>query len=447
LHSVTAGGELKRKLAKHSTPRLWWLSPVAVSLFVAVASIVPTALLGDDFFRTLWRSPKSVTSHTLFLFGCGAAALAFGSLIVIAIMATGETLSAEWPVLNHRAAHLMRRASTLLTTLTVTGYLGFAFLIAQAGIQPAALFAPSDDSGAPLRDSIGTIPGVTTMTQFGLAAVVISSVLLVNEYSRSELAKLLIVIGLALPRAYIFSERLAILELVVPVGVVLAARMAAQRGMWRRAAQLLPIVSLVALLVMFGAFEYFRSWNYYRDHTTMSYPQFTVSRFAGYYTTALNNGQLVLDHLNWPNRLPYDTIEGFWVAPGIESVGLYERLGGHLPPYGRPRTESIYAGVLDHFGTPEFNNQSGYVGPFIDYGTVGGLVFFLVAGLIAGFLYSAFCQARPVGLLLYPLFFLGLVEMPRYIYWPQGRTTYAWIALVIVTVLVARSRVKVGRGP
>ena len=32
-------------------------------MFVAVASIVPTALLGDDFFRTLWRSPKSVTPH------------------------------------------------------------------------------------------------------------------------------------------------------------------------------------------------------------------------------------------------------------------------------------------------------------------------------------------------------------------------------------------------
>lgn len=444
---MTAGGELGHKPARHVTPRLWWLSPVAVSLFVAVASIVPTALLGDDFFRALWRTPKSVTPHTLVLFGCGAAALAFGALVVIAIMTTAETLPAEWPALDHRSAHLLRRASTLLTTLTVVGYLGFAVLIASAGIQPAALFTPTDDAGGALRESIGTIPGVTTMTQFGLAAVVISSVLLVNEYSRSELAKLITVIGFALPRAYIFSERLAILELLVPVGVVLAARMAARRGRWRRVAQLVPIVSLVALLVMFGAFEYFRSWNYYRDHTTMSYPQFTVSRFAGYYTTALNNGQLVLDHLRWPNRLPYDTIEGFWVAPGIESVDLYQRLGGHVPPYARPRTESVYAGVLDHFGNPEFNNQSGYVGPFVDYGTLGGLVFFLVAGLIAGFLYCTFCQARPVGLLLYPPFFIGLVEMPRYVYWTQGRTLYPWIALVIVVVMFTRTRAKVGRLP
>ncbi|MFN8073380.1 MAG: O-antigen polymerase [Mycobacterium sp.] len=409
-------------------------------------SIVPTALLGDDVFRALWRTPKSVTAHTLFLFGCGAAAIAFGSLVAIALTRGDRSLSAEWPALDQRSAHLLRRAGTLLTTLTVTGYAGFAFLIARKGISPAALLSPTNDSGAPVRDSIGTIPGVTTMTQFGLAAVVISSVLLANEYSRSELAKLLTVIGLALPRTYIFSERLAIIELVVPVGVVLAARVAAQRGTGRRVAQFLPVVSLVALLVMFGAFEYFRSWNYYRDHTTMSYPQFVLSRFAGYYTTALNNGHLVLSHLQWPNRLPFDTLDGFWSAPGILSAHLYERLGGHVPPY-RPIGDSLYFGVLEQFGNPEFNNQSGYVGPFVDYGTVGGILCCLAIGLVAGFLYSSFRQAKTFGLLFYPLFFLGLLEMPRYLYWPQGRATYAWIALLIVGVSLARSRAKVGGRP
>jgi len=38
--------------------------------------------------------------------------------------------------------------------------------------------------------------------------------------------------------------------------------------------------------------------------------------------------------------------------------------------------------------------------------------------------------------------FIGLVELPRYIYWCQGRATYAWIGLLVVAVLVSRSEAK-----
>jgi hypothetical protein len=195
-------------------------------------------------------------------------------------------------------------------------------------------------------------------------------------------------------------------------------------------------------VLTFGVFEYFRSWTYYRNHGGTSYTDFVLTRFAGYYSTALNNGHLQLQHLQWPGRLPYDTIEAFWVAPGIEKMNLYEKLSGHVPPHTRGASDPLYDAMLAHFGNPEFNNGSGYVSPFLDYGTFGGLLTFLLIGIVAGILYRGFRQGSPFGLLMYPVMFTGLLEIPRYFYWSQGRATYAWIGLVIVAVLMSRTEAR-----
>lgn len=424
-------------------PGLWWLSPVAIALIIGAASIIPTALVGDEKFRTLWRTPKSITSETLLLFGCGAVALAFGALVAFSIYHAPRPQAARWPALDTDILGLLRKASTVLTVLTVSGYIGFCFLILRSGLSVSQLFAGSQDDGyLPAKDAIGTLPGVTTMTQLGVAAVVIATTVAVQQFSWFELSKILIVVGLAVPRAYIYAERLAILELVIPVSVVVAAHLSIGRRRQRTTARLLPLAGLALVVVVFSVFEYNRSWTYYRAHGQTSFVEFALSRLAGYYVTALNNGHLILEHMNWPGRWPFDTMDGFWSAPGIEQFGLYELLSGYPPPYGRGNV-SPYFDILAQFGNPEFNNQSGYVGPFIDYGWFGGLIFMFAIGVIAGLLYRLFCHGSPLGLLVYPVFFVGLVEMPRYVYWGQGRATYAWLAIAIVLVLVYRRRNRV----
>jgi hypothetical protein len=167
----------KPSRAAFSAPRVWWLSPIVVSLSLAGVSIVPTALLDDQQFRSIWGTPKWVTGETLLLFGCGAAALAFGALVGIATAPVTRPLSAPWPSLNDRSVRLLRRSSTALTSATIVGYAGFMFLIVRAGLNPLELFSGSlsYSSGILMRDVIGTIPGVTTLTQLGIAAVVTST--------------------------------------------------------------------------------------------------------------------------------------------------------------------------------------------------------------------------------------------------------------------------------
>lgn len=435
LASVDIGGT-----KQYGRPGLWWLSPAVIPLLIVLAAVVPTAFTSDAQFRTSWRTPKSVTNETLVMFGCGAAALSFGALVGIALARRGmpRPSAAKWPSLDARTVSLLHRASFVLTVATVAGYVGFVLLIARAGISPAELFGGSDVGDAlPLKDRIGTVPGVTTFTQLGIAAVVVSTTALTQRFTWREFGKIVLVVGLAVPRAYVYSERLALLELVIPISAIVAMKLSTSRGFPRVIAQTIPVFGMVTVVALFGVFEYFRSWTFYRSHGATSFWDFALNRFAGYYATALNNGQLVLDHLRWPNRWPYDTIEGFWSAPGVETVGLYERLSGHVPPYNRTDA-SPYFDVLRHYGNPEFNNPSGYAAPFADYGLIGGLAFFLIVGIILGMLYELFAVGRPMALLIYPVAFTGIVEMPRYLYWVQGRTTYTWLALLAITVLIAK---------
>ena len=122
-------------------PRVWWLSPVVVSLVVAVAAITPAALLSDPDYRLLWRTPKVITGQTLLLFGCGAVALAFGAMIVIAVAPSRRALPVTWPSLSTNSLSFLKRSSNVLTALTLVGYAGFAYLIIRSGLQPAQLIS------------------------------------------------------------------------------------------------------------------------------------------------------------------------------------------------------------------------------------------------------------------------------------------------------------------
>ena len=71
-------------------------------------------------------------------------------------------------------------------------------------------------------------------------------------------------------------------------------------------------------------------------------------------------------------------------------------------------------GVMDRFmaayGNVEYNNPGGVMAAVIDFGMVGGIIYYLAAGAIIGWFYGRYRQCQPIGLLGYPLFFVGLAN-------------------------------------
>jgi hypothetical protein len=333
---------------------------------------------------------------------------------------------AEWATL--------RAAATVLFWLTVAGYVAFVISGARNGVTPqmalGALLAQKNDSGD-IKEMVGGIVGITTLTQVGPAFVVVSTLLITNRPDAWLRRARVIVIFLAIPRAFLLAERLALIEVLVPLGVVLAlhgARSSSERT--RAAVRLAPLVMLPALLVVFGAFEYSRSWAFFSTRTNRSFLEFTALRLNGYYATSYNNGQLSLTYMRNRSGLPFESVSGFWAAPGIEQAA-----GGALEQEHAQRWND----VLTLHGTLELNSPGGLVVPFLDYGIVGGLVVFFAAGGVIGLTYRWCVAGRLPAVLLYPVITTGLFELPRFFFWTTGRATPAFVALGATAIAVRRS--------
>jgi hypothetical protein len=413
----------------------WWLSPVGAVLLVGPASLAGAWAIGDARYRAEWRTPKELTDSFAVLLLLGLVALVLGAAWWQ--LRASRIWRGPWPALADGDRALLHRAATWTFRATVFGYLALTAIGLARGVSPLTLLVSlstlSTSDG--LKDSFAPIAGVSSFTQVGIAHVVIAGLLVrlpragrtaADRRVRRRLAVLLV---LALLRAFLLSERLAILELLVPLLAIgaLRASVHARRAV-RRRIRIAPAVLLPALVAVFGLFEYARSWQFYSAHGGTSFWDFALVRFAGYYATAYNNAAIVEAHGTFPGRLPYWVVELLWTAPGASQLDLYRRLSGG--DAGRAFQEAIA-----QYGNPEFNNPGGLGVPFVDLGPAGGLVFLLGLGVLSGWCWTSLRAGRPAGMLLYPVLLTGLFELPRYLYLPQGRVLPA---LVVLSLLAAR---------
>jgi hypothetical protein len=421
---------------------LWWLAPAGAVAVVVPLTLTLAWLLDDTDYRTQWRTGKWLTTDTVLLLFAGAVVFMVGSMLPL-LGRSAATTRREWPGWGNRTYLLLLRASRWLFLATMFGYVALALAGLRNGVRPADLFAAiagQNTYNGDLKAAFAPITGITTFTQVGIAYVVVAAVLLSRGRAPGVALRLSVVLGLAMVRAYLLSERLAILELVVPlIAVVAMARYGDGRAWVRRAIKLAPVIMIPGVVAVFAVFEYSRSWIFFQAQSGGGFLQFATMRLAGYYVTAYNNGQIALLFDSKPGRLPYETVEAFWTAPGVSQLGLYDR-------FSNGGGAGTLLDLLAAHANPEFNNSCGLCAPFLDWGPLGGLVWLFVAGVVLGLVYRAFRDGRPLAVLVYPTLVTGLFELPRYLYWTQGRLVPGLLGLVITGLWVER-RTRSGRAP
>ena len=98
-----------------------------------------------------------------------------------------------------------------------------------------------------------------------------------------------------------------------------------------------------------------------------------------------------------------------------------------------------YMNLLAIGANPEFNNWGGLLSPVIDFGVVGALLYWAVMGFITGRLYCLYLRKHPLGMCIYPVVYLALSEVPRYLYLGEGRAFPALAYLLVSVVVLLRS--------
>lgn len=403
-------------------PRL--LRLLRPSTLVLVAGLVPLVLAAQTTstnYRSLWRTRKYVEAGDIWMGVALVVALALGCLL-------GERL--RWGAWRPRVAPdvLAQRSGTAAAVLLRVGLVAYLVLLLLAlsrGLGLGmALRALLGDSGA-LQDTkriLEPVGGVTTFNQLvgpGVALAVFHR-RVTGRWFRG-IRRLVILGSIAcVLRSLLYAERLALLELLVPVAVTMLMTPALAQGRrgassspallrHRRRSVVIPAVLTVVAVLVYPLQEYYRKWlPHYREVYEGSFWSYIKDRLSGYYVTAINNSVMADELGNLPR--------GAVVLRPLREVPLTGALD--LPGSGW-----TLAPVLGRYGNPEYNSIGGIFAVHADIGVMAFPLLLLV-GLLFGKIYArARSTAAPSPVVvLYGTVAVAIIELARvpYLALPRG---------------------------
>jgi hypothetical protein len=398
---------------------IWWINPWKLGVFFLIPLYVFLFAAPHVF------GPEIVTVRFRFYFDAPLFAL---GLVYLLILFAWAALVVQLDIGRGGAAsngqfRVNRLFLDVLALLAIGAYgLWFRDLI----LNPVSIIQifSGAQGHATTRLENETIPGITTATQFGVAYVIFflhERFINANRFtSRRYDVYFWTLIGLALFRVYTWGERLALIEIVMPVLVLMAVqRRDRERRLLRYALNFAPFIGIVLLGLFFAATEALRSWLHYQYEET-SFWEFVLTRMLTYYYTALNNGAGMLAILDWPTWQCEYVLGWLHKFPFLVGEGFRSMMGA------KPKPE-----FLKSFADPEFNNDSGIFTVFYDIGIPLGFLFAAVWGASLGFWYRQMMRGEGLGSLMYPALYLSLLEVLRILY-PMNQTRAFPILLAIL---------------
>lgn len=400
--------------------------PSTILLFFVGPTLLGGLSIPADQFVFLWHEPY-------FISGSFKAACCFvWVLAVVAAWAIEGPDRASFVVtLTEGQMRRLEVLTRLLAAATFAAYFVWLGIGVLRGFTPRlALEVLRGSAGAMYAakfEIFAPVGGVTTWMAIGGVAGALLAVRWRISGSRPtfSLGALLALSGL---RAIMASERIAFLEVLIPVLLVLAMTSEGfdrRFATWRRTV-VFYASGWAALYGAFGITEYIRSWsNHYAMSQGGSYWTFAFDRLMGYYATALNNAALASTSVSRSTR-------ALLLAGGQYSLGSLELLPAQAIAHRN------YGGLLQAYSNPEFNNISGVGLSLGALGLIGASVLWLciVALLAAGSL--AATRGSIAGLVAYAASSLGLLEAVRIFYFGESRYIIVLVGLAVVRTTLGR---------
>lgn len=392
-------------------------------------SLIPS----ERTYRLLWRTQRYVGVPE---------ATTFVVIGVVAALVAGGAARARWSGLRSYLAadsqvERCARAGRRLLQISVVSYVGWALVALARGLSPAAIAeAFSGDPGAlsELKESVlSPVAGLSTSSQFaglgiGLAFMAHRSG---RRMERSTVRLVIVVVTFAVCRSFLYAERLALLEVLLPVVAVtvLGPRGRATGAPSRRAAVLAIPGGVAAFVGLYLTQEYYRSWvPHYRDEYPGTFTRFAAERLSGYYATAVNNAVI---------------FDRFAESPPMWTVTepLRAVLGDDLL-YGTSRFAS-WELTLERHGNPELNNFGGFFAAFADTGVAFPVVVGAVAVLLGATYHAAVTRSNVAAVPAYGALCLAALEFSRIPYPFLARGLFPTVGAIAVMLYV---KGPIGRG-
>jgi hypothetical protein len=397
----------------------WWFRPSRIAL-LATMPIACYAYFASNQFYEQFGDFNAITTDRFFLVWMSIMAFAAASWL-------GEVVV---PAVKPPPPARIRESNFQVLLFSLALVAGAATLIFLAPFvsHPALVMAVlRGDPGASdtVREIVDKIPGVTSQENLFSVVIVLFMIkpkLTGRPRTATEKAVIALVLALTAVKVVLHTERLALIELMVPL-FLLAVAMRRSRSI---AFALMPVAGVGALFLYFTGTEYLRSWVSWYSSRSDSLLDFALYRMLGYYMTAVNNGAYVYGEIHG-YYFPLFTATWLWRLPIPGLPDLLTSISG---------TKIDYMQLLSGLNV-EFNNPSGLFSVLIDFGPLLGVLIWGLLGAISGRLYRAFVDGRYIGLVLFPTWYVGVLEMPRIFYWGDARYFPPLIISCVIVVIFA----------
>lgn len=383
----------------------WWINPAAAALAVTLPVLIASIAVSSDFQQYFDRPEKFMSPRNFMIGLLGLLAFTAGASFGSRVSLVSKPVSPSRGFLLAREPLRLSFASHIILTITLGAYVLYLSPLAfhpsfvvniLGGAQGASYLAIE------MKEQV-RIPGITSFTQLGILYVILLVIRTKLSYVKItflERTALTILLLMALVRAIAYSERLAIIELLLPVLILVCRSWRSGRFLL----MLLPALAPLGLFLFFASSEYIRSWQDRYQYYESDFLRFAAYRLFGYYVIALDTGAGFLEHLGGGVG-PVVTLQWLWAFPlDIGQNRLLSSLGFD---------QAAYSSFLHYYADEEFNNASGLFGPFVDYGFVGGVAFWGFLGCLSGKLFRYYLEGSAAGLLIFPVWFLSIVDIPR----------------------------------
>ena len=391
---------------KKNLNRVWWLNPMCIYAGLLLLVILAWNT-SSGVYRELYNIPeKAINGEYVVLYGISFIIFCIGYKFSKYPEKTDIFISFER---LYKILYFITVAATIIWFVNFTRLYGLSALF---------VFLNMDElskNNSTFFEESGTISGLTTMTEFGPIVASLCALIYKNTKKKKYIYEIIFLFILTLIRSAVFSQRVAFLEVFIPFIIVyLYDKQLTYKYNY------LPVFAVVGIMVIFGIFEYPRSWsNYYVNHYDGTFVEFVVDRISGYYTCAINTECLLLNHYDAPNYIPFRSLNGFFYLPILNMT------------HGFAESAVETGMILSTYGNPEYNNPGGMLTWVVDWGGVG-LLFSGMLGYFIGFFYKSFVAGNVLGIIVYPVCVYALLELPRLFFFGGKRGVFVLFAIFIV---------------
>ena len=409
---------LSQKEFTNSLKLLFFLTnPLFLVIFLNFFAVILFLILPDSFIRSFTGEGKLLSLRSLILYLIFTLSFCVGYLSVPLYRSSEkESLILSQFKLMYREIKIFAYVTFILT---VIGYIiWFKDIYLHFDYYLTLLLTVG---AYQVRDILlgKMISGITTFTQFGIISSILCLLLYIFTRKKLYMLFIYVILILAVIRAIFFGERLAILEILIPIMFVYLR-------FYPEKTKRFFFLLLVGFLIIWSS-ELFRSYMSPVYHEAYTPFEFLIYRLAMYFVTTVNNGFLIFEKFPvFVNFLP-DTL-GF----------LYKILHIHN------ESQLIYKELLINYLNPEYNNKSAWGTLYFDFGYFGIVITFII-GAVSRILYEKYKRLTMTGVLMYPIFLIFLFQSYRVLYINSSRVIYPYLIILSLILIYNYKKVKFQR--